>query len=382
MDIGHAQLEWLISVFRERNEPLFISGATGIGKSERAYQESKAYAAFRNRVWVAWNDLTSEGRKKLLEPGEINKVHLYADIRTSLLEPTDLMGIPSLTGDYVEWRPTLLFRVLSMPEVSATLFFDEFNLGSRMVQNGSYQIVLDKAIGETKLGKDVFVIAAGNRVEDMANIIETPAPLNNRFGHCTLMIPTHDEWINYNFISAFPEPRLAGFLKFMPHQVHTFKKNQMEKAFSTPRSLQKLAGFIATLDEQKEADLDKITLLSKALCGDTFGVQFRSFLELNKKINLDEILENPDKIKEYKDKLDVYYAVISGLAMRCREKFGATIEPVFKICYGLDEEYAVFLLRMIESVCTRAKLSGAMRRSDFYRQNLAMKLAPLLGIVD
>jgi MoxR-like ATPase len=384
MDVNHAQLEWLISVFRANSKPLFISGATGIGKSERAYVESKKYAAFKNKIWVAWNDLSSEDRKKLLEENEVSKYHLFIDVRTALLEPTDLMGIPSLTGAYVEWRPTLLFKVLSSSDVSATLFFDEFNLGTRLVMSASYQIVLDKAIGETKLGKDVFIIAAGNRVEDMANIIEMPAPLNNRFGHCTLMIPTHDEWIAYNLASENAEPRLAGFLKFMPGQVHTFRRNQAEKAFSTPRSLQELAGFIKALDEQKEDELDKITLLAKAKCGDTFGVQFRGFLELHKQINLDELLNNPEKIKEYKDseKLDVYYAIISGLAIRCKEKFANTIEPVFKICYNLDEEYAVFLLRMIESVCTRVKLANALRRSDFYKQNLAMKLAPLLGIVD
>ena len=161
IEVSHKQLRSLLKRYRAKNQPIFIKGATGIGKSEAIVDDCKEYSGQVNRQFQPWLELTSDGKKTLLNPDELSKLHLFIDIRTALLEPTDLMGMPSLNGTYVEWKPTLLFRVLSMPEVSATLFFDEFNLGSRMVQNSCYQIILDKAIGEIKLGKDVFVIAAG-----------------------------------------------------------------------------------------------------------------------------------------------------------------------------------------------------------------------------
>jgi MoxR-like ATPase len=382
MDVNHEKLAWLVGVYRGVGKPLFIAGATGIGKSEGVIRASKEYAKSAERVWTPWVELTMEDRRNLLDNEQVKGVHLFVDVRTALLEPTDLMGIPNLNGTYVEWRPTLLFKVLSLPDVSATVFFDEFNLGSRMVQNASYQIVLDKAIGETKLGRDVFVIAAGNRTEDMANIIETPAPLNNRFGHCTLMIPTHDEWIKYHLDSTSPDPRIVGFLKAFPDQLHTFKKNQKEKAFATPRALQELALMIHTFDELKK--LEEMSDIAASKCGDAFAVKFRSFLELSRKIDLDAIIAKPELIKEYKDneKLDIYYAIISGIAFRCKENFGKVFEPALKIANYIQDEYAIFMLRMIESIAGRAKLVSGLKKSQFWHEKLSGKLGPLLGIED
>jgi hypothetical protein len=381
VEINHKSLRGMLKTYRTKGLPLFIKGATGIGKTEGIVADAKDYAEKVKREYKAWVDLSNSERKALLNPENLKLIHLLVDVRTALLEPTDLMGLPALNGDYVEWKPTLLFKIVSMPEVSATIFFDEFNLGSRMVQNASYQIILDKAIGETKLGKDVFVVAAGNRAEDKANIIETPMPLNNRFGHATLMIPTSDEWIDYNLASPFQEPRICAFLKFKRELIHNYNPNMKDEAFATPRAIQQLASLIYDMDTKKE--LDDISLLAKSKCGESFGSQFSAFMRLSRKVDIDEVLKNPDMIKEIGDDLDLRYSIISGVAIRCRENWAKAIYPSLLVADNLFEEEGVFLFRMIIDLVSKPKLKNYLLNdkegSKVWNERLSKKFGLIMG---
>jgi hypothetical protein len=378
IEINHKQLRSLLKHYRAKSQPIFIKGATGIGKSEAIVDDCKEYADKINRQFKPWVELTAEQKKALLNPDEVSKYHIFVDIRTALLEPTDLMGMPSLNGTYVEWKPTLLFRVLSIPEVSATIFFDEFNLGSRMVQNASYQIILDKAIGEIKLGKDVFVIAAGNRQEDKANIIDTPMPLNNRFGHATLLIPTADEWVEYNLASVVPEPRICAFLKFKRDLVHNYNPNSKDEAFATPRSIQQLSALIYDMDTKTE--LDDMAFLARSKCGESFGSQFSAFLKLSRKIDIDDVLKKPEMVKEISiEDLDLRYSVISGCAIKCRENFAKSVEPSMVVATYLQDEEGVFLFRMIMDLTGKAKFKNHLKGSKLWEDVLSKKFGDILG---
>lgn len=376
MEVTHEQLAMLIEEHRRAGLPLFVDGATGIGKSEAGIKGSKVYADKISREWIAWVDLSNIDRHKFLDDKELIKIHLFVDIRTALLEPTDLLGLPFKDDrGYVAWLPTLLFKILSSQVVSATIFFDEFNLGSLMVMKSSYQLILDKAIGEVKLGKDVTILAAGNRIEDRAHVTESPAPLNNRFSHCTLLCPTPDEWIMYNLKSEYPEPRLVSFIKFKPKYIFDFKPNQKEKAFPTPRAIQQLAMLLKGKDEMNE--LDNMTMLAQAKCGDAFGAEFQSFLRLTRKVNVDEILEHPEKVHEFEKQLDLKYSLISGVAVRVKQDFNK-MEQALKVIAELEDEYGVFLLRMIIDICG-LKVLSFLEHSKTWETRLYDKFKDILS---
>jgi hypothetical protein len=381
VECRHERLRTIMSRYRQIGRPLFVTGKTGIGKSEEIAQDSKDYSGTIGRVWNDWKKLTKEDKRVLQSNDEVKKVHLFIDIRTALLEPTDLLGLPSGSEqDFVSWKPTLLFKILSNPDASATVFFDEFNLGSRMVQNASYQVILDKSIGELCFGNDVFIIAAGNRTEDKANIIETPAPLNDRFGHVTLTEPTVDEWINYNMASKTPNAKICGFLKFKPEFIHNFKPNMKEKAFTTPRSLQVLSQLIDGLDEVKESDMDLMRDLSASKCGEVFASNFEGFLKTSRKIDIDDILAHPEKVKEYDNKsLDVKYAVVTGVAYKCKENFKKNIDSAFEVATYLEPEFGIFMTRMIRDMCGVTKFNEHARKSQVWLTKLSHHFKGLLG---
>jgi disulfide oxidoreductase YuzD len=95
---------------------------------------------------------------------------------------------------------------------------------------------LNRCIGDYHLPDGWIVISAGNRLEDRANVFETPAPLNNRFLHIELATPDVDEWIDWSVANNI-DTRISTFLKFKPSLLYKFDKTTKDKAFPTPRCI-------------------------------------------------------------------------------------------------------------------------------------------------
>jgi disulfide oxidoreductase YuzD len=110
------------------------------------------------------------------------------------------------------------------------------NLAVPTVQATAYQLILNRCIGDYHLPDGWIVISAGNRLEDRANVFETPAPLNNRFLHIELATPDVDEWIDWSVANNI-DTRISTFLKFKPSLLYKFDKTTKDKAFPTPRCI-------------------------------------------------------------------------------------------------------------------------------------------------
>lgn len=71
------------------------------------------------------------------------------DIRASLLDPTDLRGIPMIQDGTAVWcPPSFLPKKSDKPGI---LFLDEVNAAPPLVQAALYQLILDRRIGEYEL---------------------------------------------------------------------------------------------------------------------------------------------------------------------------------------------------------------------------------------
>jgi MoxR-like ATPase len=104
-----------------RKVPIFLWGPPGIGKSSIVSQIAKE------------RDVG------------------FIDLRLSLLDPTDLRGIPffdNSTNNAV-WAPASFLPDGSVSE--GILFLDELNTAAPMVQASAYQLILDRKIGEYTL---------------------------------------------------------------------------------------------------------------------------------------------------------------------------------------------------------------------------------------
>ena len=86
----------------ESRWPVFLWGPPGVGKSSVVHQVVKT------RGWV------------------------LRDVRASLLDPTDLRGIPYVENGQANWAPPSFLP--SDPDSEGVLFFDELNAAPPLVQ--------------------------------------------------------------------------------------------------------------------------------------------------------------------------------------------------------------------------------------------------------
>jgi hypothetical protein len=73
------------------------------------------------------------------------------------------------------------------------------------------------------------------------------------------------------------------------------------------------------------------------------------------------------------------YALVSGVANKMRGKWNDYAEKCFAVCDELEEEYAVFLLKMVKEIVGQASFSNRCLKSDLWNNKLSGKIADLFG---
>jgi len=310
--INHNTLKNLIKKSYEKKLPLFIWGSFGIGKSAIV--------------------------KQITQELGIN----FIDVRLSQLEPSDLRGLPTLSGNTTKWlSPNWL---PTDKDSKGILFFDEINLSPPSIQASCYQIILDRKLGDYNLPNGWIVISAGNRVEDKANVFELPSPLANRFIHTELLTPTIEDWSNWGLKNNI-DSRIISFLNFKPSRLFNFDSKNKEKSIATPRTWEYCSIIINDIQEQEELEL-----LVSSCVGEGVAIEFIAFNNLTRKIDIEEFFKNPKKIKEIKE-LDLKYSILSSITEHYRKhKDIKTIEKVFEIAEQFEIELGVLLLRFIKAI--------------------------------
>lgn len=235
--INPSRLKIAIQHCIARKRPLFIWGQPGIGKSELVAEVARQ----QNRPLI-------DIRLPLMEPTDIRGIPYLADVKMydsngNLIK--DEQGVP-ITNKEFRWSPP---SDLPVDEASrALVFFDEMSAAPPSVQAATYQIILNRCIGNYQLPNDAVIVAAGNRVKDKGVAYNMPLPLANRFSHLTLEVDTDDwkEWATLNRVHK----DIVGYISFQPGDLNGFNPSSEGYAFATPRSW----FFVSELLQEKTAD--------------------------------------------------------------------------------------------------------------------------------
>ena len=276
-----------------KRRPLYLWGASGIGKSEGVHQSCREH----NGVMV--------------------------DIRVSQYESIDFRGIPDIQERTTVWNmpATLPFKgnaKFEPPFVSEDqpiyLFLDEINQGDPSVMSVCYQLMNDRCIGEFELLDNVVLIGAGNREQDRGVTNRFPAPLGNRGTHAEL-IPDVKSWSKWaatgtTALGTKIPTELIGFLNFRDSLLHTFDPNKPAKAFATPRTWSFVADDM--FDTEMPEDV-KLASMSGSV-GEGPATELAGFLDIMSKIvPIEQILANPTKVP-VSDELDMQWAMATHVA--------------------------------------------------------------------
>ena len=254
------------------------------------------------------------------------------DIRASLLDPTDLRGIPTVSGDKARWCPPSFLP--HDPDSEGILFFDELNSAPPLVQASLYQLTLDRRVGEYVLPEKWRILAAGNRAEDSSITFRMPAALSNRFVHLDYEVD-FDDWRKWAVDSDI-HPLVLGFLS--TRQELLFNMEKAEKGFPTPRSWEMVSDLLRSFGVAKDAQDILVGTV-----GEGASIEFIAYCEkaLSEEAIL-AILADPDNAV-LPANLGDQYALISYITSAARDT--KILDAAAGIVRRLKPELGVLLLR-------------------------------------
>lgn len=341
--VEHKELEKLVKQAYKKQLPIFVWGNTGIGKSDTVRKVAKDLA---KELKLAYNEDTKDIDNE--------KNFSVVDVRISQFEPSDLRGIPHIVKSKgIENEHTVWITPNWLPKKSkGILFFDELNLAPPSIQASAYQLILDRKLGDYELPSGWVVVSAGNRLEDRANVFEMSAPLQNRFLHSELDIPSAtsegnwQEWAVSNNI----DHRIIAFLQFKPSLLFKFDIKNKDKAFPTPRSWYFCSKLISDIDSN---NLETLNLLVSASVGEAVGMEFTSFLKLRKKIDIKKVLSNPEKCVLPKE-TDLLYSLVTTITENYK-KNDKVLKSAITVALRLEPEFAILLGKLLKTANTKFK---------------------------
>ena len=292
----------------ESQIPVFVWGSPGIGKSSIIKQIA-----------------TDRGLE-------------FVDLRLSLLDPTDLKGIPFFDKDNHEavWAsPNFLPKE---PNSKGVLFLDEINTAPPSVQASAYQLVLDRKVGDYELPKGWSIVAAGNNESDRGVVYRMPPPLANRFVHLSMEV-SFEDWKGWAYSSGI-DSSIISFLHYDSTKLFDFDPSKNEKSFPTPRSWEYVHKILSSGIEP----MLLIDIISGAV-GAESAVAFMSFRKvMNRLPNIDTLLEGKDVEVEHDSQL--LFALIAGVVTNIKQNpTKEKIDNALKFSLTLPKEFSVMLVK-------------------------------------
>lgn len=147
------------------------------------------------------------------------------------IAPEDVSGVPKIVRERAVFCPP---RVLLPPgDVPFCLFLDELPAAPPDVQKAFYSLLLERRVGEYRLPKGTWVIAAGNRSEDRALVRSLSSALVNRVFVLPIRVD-HAEWVAWAEANGV-RAEVRGFIRYVPQALQR-PAPQDPVPFSTPRA--------------------------------------------------------------------------------------------------------------------------------------------------
>lgn len=300
---------------------------------------------------------------------------LFDGLRASQIDAVDLRGLPTIlngTGDIAAaqqssayhdlvtaWtRPGYLPTDADGPSV---LFIDEFSQGTPLVQCGFMQLLTERKIGDHNLGRDCWVIAAGNRQGDRAASNRLLTTIVTRM--CILEY-TFDmgDWQSWA-IDAGIHPTVRAFGNWKPDLWSSFDPD-ITTSQPTARTFEMAS---KVLDENYPDDVE-LELLT-GIIGTGAAAALTAFKRVYVSLpDPNDVLKNPGSATVPKEP-DVVFALLGALA-ECLRNDKAKADPYSEYVTRLRAEYAAVGIRDGAAVCPTLPLNKTVQK--FFREKGAI----------
>ena len=226
----------------------------------------------------------------------------------SIREPSDFSGLPVIRDEETRFAPPRWARRLAAAG-TGLLFLDELTTAPPAVQAAMLRVVLERAVGDLALPREVRIVAAANPPGIAADGWELSAPLANRLVHLDWRIAAAD--VAEGFTRGFtaddvpvraPGPdriaaataRIGAFLRVRPELVLAVPDSpeRAGRAWPSPRTWQMAARALAAADANDADEAVRAALIMGAV-GEAAGLEALSWLRTLDLPDPRELLDDP-----------------------------------------------------------------------------------------
>lgn len=249
----------------------------------------------------------------------------FYDVRLSLHDPTDIIGMPFTTDivlpEGVQLPPGASKKAVDFsrphflpplgwmqPGDTGTIFFDELNTAPIAVQNAALQPFCPapnepRRVGSHIIGENIWLVAAGNREQDGGHVNPMGMPLRDRFAIITIDRPDYHQWLKWAQDNGVHKD-VMSFLGYKSSMLFVPAKDEYDVP-ATPRSWSQKASPLAAAGCRDAG-------LYQSVIGKAASVEFVAFLtELQQMPDPRKVLEG--KVKwdwNQRQKLAINYALL------------------------------------------------------------------------
>ena len=298
----------------EKKKSVLLIGVHGIGKSQMTYDWAEYKAKQLNRKYIIWHQLSEEEKKKIIEEAE--KYFAMIDIKLqSVGDPSKISGIPIIINHGNEpkiiWLPPLAVRFLTNPKSAGVLFLDEKNMASPSLQSLSFEIDLQRKVGEWAFSENVLIISAGNPLDVNISANPIPKPDLNRNLVIWLDVPDTDDWIRWAIRKEI-DGRIISFVKLFGKEALYQHSEEELKQDTTPRSWELLSDMI-----KGEDDIEFIRVCAFGYLHEITANKFVAYIKSMYQLDYKRFLEDFEAFKELSP--ENQYAVLSLIAKHSKK---------------------------------------------------------------
>jgi hypothetical protein len=264
----------------------------------------------------------------------------FLDLHLTLLDPSDLKGIPFLKDDEAIWAsPSFLPK---KDRKGGILFLDEFNAASASVQAAAYQLILNRRIGEYILPDNWAIVASGHRDSDHSISHEIPLSLANHFVHFDMEYSISD-WRDWAFREKVHDSIIA-FISLHHDALFQFDPSSEEKAYPTPRSWE----HVDTILKSKMSEEHLYDAISGAI-GPKYASKFLTFKQQSCELPVfQEIFEG--RCKYYPEDLCALHVAVTVLVSNAlRKPNKQVLNHLLRYTLDLEADFALMIIKDLES---------------------------------
>jgi MoxR-like ATPase len=294
------------------------------------------------------------------------------DIRLTTIEPQDLRGLPYYDH---EARKTVWYRPEDLPDDPgrpSVLFLDELTAASPNLQPTVYGLLQERRVGRHLLPASVFIVAAGNTVDDGAIAYEMGTALSDRLIHLQVNADAKD-WLERYAVDRGLSPLVTAFLRARPDLLDTTEQalRRGDMIACTPRSWERVSDIVTAVEDKR---------LRHAMVAGTVGTaaaaEFTQVAaEIEALVSLQEIFDTPKGRRRelYPKSMNGLVGIIYALVSNADE---STIGDAIEIMADLRSidapglplaELTTFGFEILIRKAMSLGLADAFRTSEAYR---------------